>query len=210
MADLEACIRDVAELIASSYHEWSDRWRCRDVSSKNGAQVQLMRRVLDPMRQTHGYPGALWCAMWTVRMGYEPYYQHWRDAYLCPWEPDTCQEDALGANGDEALGVPATWGTTMSEGVDGNDNRGEPDPRTMSCGLCGHLERTFGRAQFHLPLPPDYNTPRLQAHRASGNTQAWALGKLVHGRWGGMNGICTPLVPRARLSPMIEFESDDA
>ena len=90
----------------------------------------------------------------------------WYQTLLCPYKLDsstsdttTCDKDPLGAKGDEWEGVSVEIFAT-------NQNQqyltkatdpyvaDELDRRTMSCAMCGHLERRLGTPPFKLNPPP--------------------------------------------------------
>ena len=79
---------------------------------------------------------------------------------LCPWDVEQCGYEPLGQNGDEWKGVPVAWvplerqnAQYMTEMPD-LYSPSEPDRRTMSCGLCGHLKRTLGPPPYTVEPPP--------------------------------------------------------
>ena len=171
--DLETCIEDTAVLVAGAWSQWSDR--CIPPTAKIDALRVLLAETLGPIRQRHGYTSALWCNFYATRMTDQPLFGGWRDNLFCPWNANTCQGEAIGSQegefADESAGVPADWGITQGR-VDGDFNRGEQG-RAMSCGLCGHLERKFGRAPYHKTLPPEYGSARLQRMRRDGGVFGW-------------------------------------
>lgn len=172
VADLETCIRSNAHEIARTAMEWSDR--CAPAKYLSDHAKHQLNAALEPIRQNHGYAAALWCAFYTAKMTDLPFYGQWRDKLLCPWPEDwNCRDEPLGKHGDEAKGVPAAWGPTMQGAVDNDLNRGDPVDGlvAMSCGLCGHLERTFGKAPFIevASYPSEYQTSsRLKRMRSEG------------------------------------------
>ena len=171
-ADLEKCIRDHAAEAAASVPIWGSA--CMPPTEKIDHQAAIYTRTLNPIRDKYGYTGALWCAFYSVRMtGKEfdpnsdqpnnPNFADWYATLVCPWDVETCGRDKLGMHGDEWKGVPAVWGTNMNAQympVPEDDYvEDEPDRRTMSCGLCGHLLRQLGKPPFKLEPPPITNDP---------------------------------------------------
>jgi len=172
VADLETCIRSNAHEIARTAMEWSDR--CAPPKYLADHAKHQLNAALEPIRQKHGYAAALWCAFFTAKMTDLPFYGQWRDKLLCPWPEDwNCKDEPIGKHGDEAKGVPAAWAPTMQGAVDNDLNRGDPLDGlvAMSCGLCGHLERTFGKAPYNevASYPSEYHTSsRLKRMRSEG------------------------------------------
>ena len=88
-----------------------------------------------------------------------PNFGDWYATLLCPWDfTDACVHDRLGRSGPEWLG-------TRVEGAPNQNAQylttppdpyvtDEPDRRTMSCGLCGHLERRLGKPPFTIAPAP--------------------------------------------------------
>ena len=79
-----------------------------------------------------------------------PGFEDWYTTLLCPWDLDQCGDEWLGKNGDENLGVPIAWSGDRQNAK----YVGEPDRRSMSCGLCGWLKRQLGLPPFLLPTDP--------------------------------------------------------
>ena len=86
---------------------------------------------------------------------------------LSVWDLPLCGTEPLGAHGDENIGVPAEWSSSQNVIY-----RDEQRRRTMSCGLCGHLERTLGAPPFLRDRPP---IDDLQRARLSGYERAELL-----------------------------------
>lgn len=158
---LEQCIRDHAAAAAASHAEWANS--CMPPTEKIDRQAMVYEETLVGIRDQYGYPAALWCAFYSMRMtGQEydpndtqpnnPNYGDWYRSFLCPWDVETCADDDLGLFGDEWKGVPvegapnqnALYLTTPPDPYVTD----EPDRRTMSCGLCGHLRRKLGDPPF--------------------------------------------------------------
>ena len=76
-----------------------------------------------------------------------PRYDDWYGTILCPWDLNNCGAEELGLHGDERHGVPTAWAG------DGQNFKyaGEPERRTMSCALCGFLDRTLGHPPVSCP-----------------------------------------------------------
>ena len=138
-------------------------------TEKIDIQAAVYDTTLAPIRERYGYSAALWCAFYSVRMtGAEydpkdtqpnnPNFFDWYESLLCPWDVDVCGSEPLGHNGDEWGGVPvegaphqnAQYLTTPAD----NYVQNEPQRRTMSCGLCGHLKRALGKPPFIVDPAP--------------------------------------------------------
>jgi len=165
--DLEQCIRDTAAGVASAFFDWGDN--CKPGTYIVDAQAAVYKQTLSPIMEKHGYTGALWCAFFSLRMFHEPdpndpqpnqpFYKLWYDSLVCPWESNgwdfTCGNEPLGKNGYEQDGVPTEWAGVRQH----PQYVGEPERRAMSCGLCGHLRRVFGKPPYRVadvvpnPLP---------------------------------------------------------
>lgn len=115
-ADLEQCIRDHAAEAAATLQSWAEV--CLPPTEKIDKQAKLYERTLAPIYAKWGYPAALWCAFYSVRMtGKEfnpdsdqpnnPNYFDWYQTLLCPWNVDRCGREPLGSRGDESRGVSA-------------------------------------------------------------------------------------------------------
>jgi hypothetical protein len=129
------------------------------------AQAAVYKQTLSPIMEKHGYVGALWCSFFTLRMFHEPdpndpqpnqpFYKLWYDSLVCPWDVAGCGGEPLGLHGAEKDGVPIEWAGERQH----PQYAGEYDRRAMSCGLCGHLFRKFGKPPFYVadnvpePLP---------------------------------------------------------
>eukprot|EP00966_Prymnesium_polylepis_P214601 4969611-Prymnesium_polylepis.1 len=161
------------------------------------AQAAVYKETLSPIMQKHGYTGALWCAFFTLRMFHEPdpndpqpnqpFYRLWYDSLVCPWDIAGCGHEPLGHGGPERDGAPTEWATDREH----PQYKGEGDRRAMSCGLCGHLLRTFGKPPFRMadnvlkPLPQgiwEYE-PYTRTHMDMHPFGAWlANDHFLHGR----------------------------
>lgn len=149
------CIRANSENVARTWPQWGNS--CVSPTAKVDMQAIELKSTLTPIKGRYGYPSALWCHFYGLSM-YEPsaddpqpnnpnsaaWYQH----LLCPYKLDSCGHEELGAHGDEWWGVPSTWGNNLNPLYDG-----EPDRRTMSCGLCGFLSRQLGHPPYRLDFP---------------------------------------------------------
>ena len=186
---LEQCIRNTAAGVAAAFPTWANS--CMPPTEKIDLQAALLSRTLASIRDSYGYPGALWCAFYSVRMtGKEydpnsdqpnnPNFPDWYHTLLCPYDLDTCGSDELGKHGNEWEGVSvaefatnqnaqyATHPCKMDKSVSADSTLTwaeqckyvalEENRRTMSCGLCGHLERKLGKAPF-MVAPPPVNDP---------------------------------------------------
>lgn len=161
---LEQCIVNHAQVALDTLPTWADS--CMPPTQKIDVQAKVYETTLNPMRDQYGYTGALWCAFYSLRMtGLEydpnstqpnnPNVKDWYETLLCPWDFDSgCAEEPLGLHGDEWTGVPAGWGSNQNAQYQVTPDdpyvQDEPDRRTMSCGLCGHLKRRFGAAPYFL------------------------------------------------------------
>ena len=175
---LEQCIRNAAAEAAASLPQWGDA--CMPPTQKIDLQAEVLDRTLSSIHDAYGYTGALWCAFYSVRMtGAEfdpndtqpnnPNIFDWYDTLLCPWDVDAevvaknggtgtpCGNEELGLHGDEWEGVPAGWSQRQNAQylITPADPyvQDEPDRRTMSCGLCGHLKRQLGPPPFFVDPP---------------------------------------------------------
>jgi len=166
---LEECIRTSAQAAADSLPTWGSA--CMPPTEKIDLQAAVLAAVLPPIRAKYGYAAALWCSFYSVRMtGAEfdpndtqpnnPNFFDWYASLLCPWEVEQCGYEPLGLNGNEWEGVPVAWvplerqnAQYMTEMPD-LYSPSEPDRRTMSCGLCGHLKRQLGAPPFTVEPPP--------------------------------------------------------
>ena len=168
VTDLVACIKAQAEQIAATREVWGDR--CYAPASKIAWQAERNKRTLTPLMENHGYSAALWCAIYSAQMvsgkAYKPY-ADWTARLLCPWDLNNCGNEALDLHGPERNGVPAEWA-----GDQARDARFGEVQQTMSCGLCGHLARTFGAPPFTAATPVTRaaaTTKRLDTMRDEGN-----------------------------------------
>ncbi|KAL1507404.1 hypothetical protein AB1Y20_008246 [Prymnesium parvum] len=173
---LVQCIRSHAEEAAASLPRWGNS--CLPPTEKVDLQAAIYDRTLARIRARYGYTGALWCAFYSVRMtGKEydpndvqpnnPNFADWYRSLLCPWDVEVCGDEPLGSHGEEWRGVPvegaphqnAQYLTTPAD----NYVQNEPDRRTMSCGLCGHLRRVLGKPPFTMEPPaiPPEEQPQL-------------------------------------------------
>ena len=161
------CIHNHAREAANSVQIWGSA--CMPPTEKIDHQAAVYTRTLARIRDEYGYSGALWCAFYSVRMtGAEydpnsdqpnnPNFADWYATLACPWNVTTCGYEPLGMHGNEWLGVPAEWGSNQNAQYkpmpDDDYVQDEPDRRTMSCGLCGHLHRALGPPPFQLDPPP--------------------------------------------------------
>ena len=161
------CIHNHAREAANSLRIWGSA--CMPPTEKIDHQAAVYTRTLGGIRDEYGYSGALWCAFYSVRMtGAEydpnsdqpnnPNFADWYATLACPWNITTCGDEPLGAHGNEWHGVPATWGSNQNAQYkpvpDDDYVQDEPNRRTMSCGLCGHLHRALGPPPFKLDPPP--------------------------------------------------------
>ena len=111
-----------------------------------------------------------------------PNIRDWVDSLMCPWDGGKCTDDELGAHGDEWLGVPAKdapkintqYPAKFNSAAPGWNAQFEPDRRTMSCGLCHHLQGKLGTAPLMLEAAPvgcavqEFRLQRLKADAAFG------------------------------------------
>ena len=178
---LEQCIRTTAQAAADSFHTWGSA--CMPPTEKIDHQAAVLAQTLPPIRAKYGYAAALWCSFYSVRMtGAEydpndtqpnnPNFADWYASMLCPWELTTCGNEPLGLHGNEWDGVPVAWVPLerqnpqyMTEMPD-IYSPSEPNRRTMSCGMCGHLERTFGKPPFTID-PPPITTPDAEMYTSN-------------------------------------------
>ena len=103
-----------------------------------------------------------------------PNFPDWYQSLLCPWNVDTCGHERLGQHGPEWRGVPvgnapnqnAQYLTTPPDKY----VQDEPDRRTMSCGLCGHLKRRLGTPpMMEEPPPLTHEVPQRQRQLFTAN-----------------------------------------
>eukprot|EP00326_Haptolina_ericina_P033261 CAMPEP_0181245200 /NCGR_PEP_ID=MMETSP1096-20121128/43290_1 /TAXON_ID=156174 ORGANISM="Chrysochromulina ericina, Strain CCMP281" /NCGR_SAMPLE_ID=MMETSP1096 /ASSEMBLY_ACC=CAM_ASM_000453 /LENGTH=638 /DNA_ID=CAMNT_0023341847 /DNA_START=39 /DNA_END=1952 /DNA_ORIENTATION=+ len=195
--DLEQCIRDTAAGVASAFFDWGDN--CKPGTYIVDAQAAVYKQTLSPIMEKHGYTGALWCAFFSLRMFHEPdpndpqpnqpFYKLWYDSLVCPWESNgwdfTCGNEPLGKNGYEQDGVPTEWAGVRQH----PQYVGEPERRAMSCGLCGHLRRVFGKPPYRVadvvpnPLPKGIWNFNEGTHMDMHPFGAWlANDHMEHGR----------------------------
>jgi hypothetical protein len=109
-----------------------------------------------------------------------PNFPDWYHTLLCPYDLDMCGNEELGENGNEWEGVSVDEFATNQNAqyltqpckVDKPDPPGatqtwaeqctyiptETRRRTMSCGMCGHLNRQLGKPPFTI-TPPPVNDP---------------------------------------------------
>ena len=165
--DLERCIREHAAVAAARFTEYGDS--CLPPTEKIDRQAVVYEETLKDIHAKYGYTGALWCAFYSLRMtGREydpndtqpnnPNFSDWYASLLCPWNLEECGYAELGTHGDEWNGVSVEGApnqnaqyltTPLDEFVPD-----EPDRRTMSCGLCGHLQRKLGDPPFIVEPEP--------------------------------------------------------
>lgn len=165
--DLEKCVRDHAAEAVRTLPTWADV--CLPPTEKIDKQAAVYERTLATIYEKWGYPGALWCAFYSVRMtGKEfnpnsdqpnnPNFADWYASLVCPWNVETCGREPLGRHGEESRGVSAVGAPNMNAQympIPKDDYvQDEPDRRTMSCGLCGHLLRRLGKPPYKLDPPP--------------------------------------------------------
>ena len=148
--DLERCIREAAQHAAESFPRWGDR--CLPATEKADVQASVLAQTITPFEAKWGYPAAVWCAFYATDLkggGVDPddpnlfvfsspRFTEWYEQIVCPWDLTGCVNAPLGKDGDEHLGVPVATSTKTVKYL------GERDRRTMSCGLCGHLQRKLG------------------------------------------------------------------
>jgi hypothetical protein len=88
-----------------------------------------------------------------------PNFGDWYRTLLCPWDfDDECMDHQLGRFGDESRGArveeaPNQNAQYLTTPLDPYVTD-EPDRRTMSCGLCGHLQRKLGTPPFIIDPAP--------------------------------------------------------
>ena len=88
-----------------------------------------------------------------------PNFADWYASLLCPWHLEKCGNEPLGMHGPESKGVSALAAPKDKMNAQyfpkPKDDyvQDEPLRRTMSCGLCGHLERKLGKPPFKLDPP---------------------------------------------------------
>ena len=61
---LEKCIRNAAAEAAASFSTWGNS--CHPPTEKIDRQAEILKKTLAPIRDSYGYPGALWCAFYSV------------------------------------------------------------------------------------------------------------------------------------------------
>ena len=208
---LVQCIRNAAAEAAASLPHWGDA--CMPPTQKIDLQAAVLDRTLASIHDAYGYTGALWCAFYSVRMtGAEfdpndtqpnnPNIFDWYDTLLCPWDVDAevtqkhggegapCGDEELGRHGNEWEGVPAGWAQRQNAQylVSPVDLyvQDEPDRKTMSCGLCGHLKRQLGPPPFTVEPPAVTDPGREDMYTANMDFHpfgAWLANNAVrHGR----------------------------
>jgi hypothetical protein len=162
--ELEKCIWSNARRMAESFPQWGDS--CMPPTSKVDAQAKLYEETLAPIRNKYGYQAALWCAVYSLGMtGAEydpndtqpnnPNFSDWYAKLLCPWNLNQCGASEL--SDSEQEGVPVCPFEDIGNEWKCAPNqhpqypiwpadvyvKDEADRRTMSCALCGRLEKTF-------------------------------------------------------------------
>lgn len=146
---LTSCIQQLGAEAEATYSEWGNP--CLPTTTRINMQSTILERVLRPVFDRYGYPAALWCASYTLRdrKTAEAWMQYHN--LLCPWDRgSTCWGDPLGQ--DEDSGVPVK----LSEAEYVEHVGGER--YTMSCALCGHLQRALGPPPFVVtPDTPDHD-----------------------------------------------------
>ena len=189
---LEQCIRNAAAEAAASLPQWGDA--CMPPTQKIDLQAKVLDGTLASIHDAYGYTGALWCAFYSLRMtGAEydpndtqpnnPNIFDWYDTLLCPWNVDAeviaknggtgmpCGDEELGLHGNEWEGVPAVWAQRQNAQylITPTDPyvQDEPDRRTMSCGLCGHLKRRLGPPPFFVDPPAVVDPGREDLYTAN-------------------------------------------
>ena len=206
---LEHCIRNAAAEAAATVPRWGDA--CMPPTQKIDLQAEVLDRTLSSIHNAYGYTGALWCAFYSVRMTgaeYDPADMQpnnpnifdWYDTLLCPWNVDDevqdggnrapCGHEELGKHGNEWGGVPAQWSQRQNAQYLVNPAdpyvQNEPDRRTMSCGLCGHLKRQLGPPPFTVDPPAVDDPGREDMYTANMDFHpfgAWLANNAVrHGR----------------------------
>jgi hypothetical protein len=94
-----------------------------------------------------------------------PNFPDWYVSLLCPWDLDVCGDEPLGHNGKEWEGISPRGSTHQNAQylTDPPDPYvpGEPDRRTMTCGLCGHLKRRLGKPPLFASTPAITTHPEL-------------------------------------------------
>ena len=137
-------------------------------------QAKIYEKTLSPIRERYGYSAALWCSFYSVMMTGKyskfkvgdtqpnnPNFKDWYASLLCPWEVEKCGKEPLGMHGDEWKGMPVEGATNQNKQYITTPTdpyvQNEPDRRTMSCGLCGHLKRVLGDPPYM--LEPTINDP---------------------------------------------------
>ena len=163
---LEQCIRHAAKEAADAFPDWGNA--CLPPTQKIDKQAAILTRTLGPIRGQYGYTAALWCGFYSVRMtGAEynpnapqpnnPNYPDWYVSLLCPWDVDVCGNEPLGKHGKEWEGISVRGAPHQNAQylTDPPDIyvAGEPNRRTMTCGMCGHLKRKLGKPPFFAPTP---------------------------------------------------------
>ena len=153
---LSQCIREAAARGASAFARWGDG--CIQPTVKVDVQAEVLGETVTAFEEKYGYQAALWCTFYSARMSGEefradnpqpnnPQFDDWYATLLCPWHLNNCGAEELGLHGDERHGVPTAWAG------DGQNFKyvGEPERRTMSCALCGFLDRTLGHPPVSCP-----------------------------------------------------------
>lgn len=150
-------------------------------TERDAYHANILNAALARIKARHGYAAAVWCALWTVGMEEDMVFKLWRDGLMCPWLPVTCQREKIGAHGDESKGVPKAWGRRLCDDPWNCAARGEAGTKAMSCGLCGHLERKFGKApvvklEDARLWPAKYSSARYAHMRAIGRSNQGEMG----------------------------------
>ena len=91
VTDIEECIRNHAKRLAATFPHWGNK--CCAVTAKVDFQASLYEETLTPIYDKHGYPAALWCAMYSLGMvpivdttqPNNPNFDDWYQMLLCPW-----------------------------------------------------------------------------------------------------------------------------
>jgi len=199
---LVSCIQQSAQAAADSFHEWGSV--CLPPTEKIDKQAAVLSQHLPQIQARYGYPAALWCAFYSVRMtGAEydpndvqpnnPNFPNWYTTLLCPWQLDVCGKESLGYHDDEWHGSPVAWVPLEDQNpqymtfMADEYSPSEPDRRTMSCGMCGYLRRALGAPPYMVtPDPTSYahvNTELMAANWDMHPFGAWlANDAVLHGR----------------------------
>jgi len=93
--DLAACARSGARELLLMKSMWDDL--CLPTSVKVIHQSNFLSPAWTKMYDNHGFPGALWCAVYTVNKGGGSLGLHWSSYWwthvICPWEDHLCPRD---------------------------------------------------------------------------------------------------------------------